>query len=272
LNHNRFSRFNFFLDGHLESILAHMRFPSVPTESRTQIKRAGRILVDDSASKEERAMALALADKWRVCHGYPINTFQSTLHRKLKNGFADGYIVSQRLKRMPTIIKKLTRETTMQLTTMQDIGGVRAILRNVDEVYELSQQYRDKSRFKHELFRDDDYIAAPKDSGYRGVHLIYKYKNSQMPSYNGLLLELQIRTKLQHSWATAVEVMETFTGEALKSSQGSKEWLNFFALTSSAFAFLENRPRVPGFEHMSKSETVEAVKQAENALDTRRPA
>jgi putative GTP pyrophosphokinase len=64
--------------------------------------------------------------------------------------------------------------------------------------------------------------------------------------------------------------MGTFTGEALKSSQGSKEWLNFFALTSSAFAFLENCPRVPGFEHMSKPETFEAVKKAEKALDVKR--
>jgi putative GTP pyrophosphokinase len=89
-------------------------------------------------------------------------------------------------------------------------------------------------------------------------------------TYNGLLLELQIRTKLQHSWATAVEVMGTFTGEALKSSQGSKDWLDFFALTSSAFAFLENRPRVPRFADLQKSETFEAVRKGEKALDVRR--
>jgi putative GTP pyrophosphokinase len=177
--------------------------------------------------------------------------------------------VSQRLKRMPTIIDKLRREPTMQPTTMQDIGGVRAVLRDVGEVNKLVLQYRD-SRFKHELCSEDDYITKPKQSGYRGVHLIYKYNNDRNNSYDGLLLELQIRTKLEHSWATAVEVMGTFTGEALKSSQGSKEWLNFFALTSSAFAFLENRPRVPGFERMSKPETFEAVKQTEKALDVKR--
>jgi putative GTP pyrophosphokinase len=149
-----------------------MRFPSVPTESKTQIKKAGRILVDASASETDRAIALALADKWRVCHGYPINTFQSTLHRKLKSGFSSGSIVSQRLKRMPTIIDKLRREPSMQLTTMQDIGGVRASLRDTSEVYKLMEQYIDKSRFKHELVSQYDYIAAPKKSGYRSMHLI----------------------------------------------------------------------------------------------------
>jgi putative GTP pyrophosphokinase len=162
-----------------------MRFPSVPTESRSQVKKAGRILVDDSAAQAEREAALALADKWRACHGYPINTFQSTLHDKLRNGFSADSIVSQRLKRMPTIIDKLRREPTMQLTTMQDIGGVRAVLRDVGEVNKLVLQYRD-SRFKHELCSEDDYITKPKQSGYRGVHLIYKYNieiTATMDSY-----------------------------------------------------------------------------------------
>jgi len=33
--------------------------------------------------------------------------------------------VTQRLKRVPTIVDKLRREPTMQLASMQDIGGCR---------------------------------------------------------------------------------------------------------------------------------------------------
>ena len=75
--------------------------------------------------------------------------------------------------------------------------------------------------------------------------LIYKYKNNQHPQYDGLRLELQIRTKLQHIWATAVETMGTFLGQALKSRQGDKAWIDFFAETSSAFALMENCNPLP---------------------------
>ncbi len=45
-----------------------------------------------------------------------------------------------------------------------------------------------------------------------------------------LLIELQLRTRLQHEWATAVETMGTFLQSSLKSSQGPEEWLDFFSL------------------------------------------
>ena len=105
----------------------------------------------------------------------------------------------------------------MQLTTMQDIGGVRAILSKVSDVYNLAGEYKTKSRFAHELINEYDYVQHPRDSdGYRSLHLIYKYRNSQHPGFDGLRLELQIRTKLQHTWATAVETMDTLLESVLK--------------------------------------------------------
>lgn len=46
---------------------------------------------------------------------------------------------------------------------------------------------------------------------------------------------------MQHSWATAVEVVGTFTGQALKASQGREVWLKFFKLTSLAFEDIESK-------------------------------
>ncbi|MBI3812019.1 MAG: RelA/SpoT domain-containing protein [Nitrospirae bacterium] len=113
----------------------------------------------------------------------------------------------------------------------------------------------------------DDYIQNPRnEDGYRSLHLIYKYKNKLAPSYNGLRLELQIRTKLQHTWATAVETMGTFLGQALKSRQGDQEWLDFFAVVSSAFAHKEKNVPVPRFKHLSLPETIQAVADAEARL------
>jgi hypothetical protein len=69
----------------------------------------------------------------------------------------------------------------------------------------------------------------PQKSGYRGIHLVYRY-NGRKTEYNGLKIEIQIRTVIQHAWATAVETVGMFTQQALKSSQGEQDWLRYFAL------------------------------------------
>ena len=90
------------------------------------------------------------------------------------------------------------------------------------------------------------YVAYPKPSGYRGVHLVYKYFSDRKTNYNTLKIEIQIRSQWQHAWATAVETVGTLQQQALKSSQGEKDWSRFFALASSAFALREGTPPVPG--------------------------
>jgi putative GTP pyrophosphokinase len=243
-----------------------MAFSPVPKESKNQINKAGQILIQDNPSPEELQWARDLADRWRACHAYPINTFQANLRGKLK-GFSHEPMAAQRLKRMPTIIDKLKRYHAMKLTTMQDIGGLRAILSSVKDVYGLADEFRNSRRLAHEMIEEKDYIQNPRsEDGYRSLHLVYRYKNKQVPSYNGLRLELQIRTKLQHTWATAVETMGTFLGQALKSRQGDKEWLDFFAIVSSAFAHNEKCVPVPRFNHLSQADTFQAVADAEAGL------
>lgn len=239
----------------------------IPSYSKKQINEAGRILVDSENSEiipiddEKSQWALEVLNNWRSCHGYPINTFQATLRSKLKS-IDHNAIVAQRLKRMPSIIGKLQRFDKMQLSRMQDIGGLRAVVSTLDEVRQLEANYQN-STFNHELLRSLDYIEEPKESGYRSVHLVYRYKNSRRQAYDGLCLELQIRTRLQHAWATAVETVGTFLRHALKSSEGPKDWLSFFSLTGSAFAHLEATPPVPKYAGLSKKETfVTVVEQA----------
>ena len=81
----------------------------------------------------------------------------------------------------------------MNLSQMQDIGGLRAVVGSVSRARKLETSYR-TSNFKHELVSSKDYIDNPKPDGYRSVHLVYRYANERAPEYNGLLLELQLRT------------------------------------------------------------------------------
>jgi len=243
-----------------------MSFSKVPAESKSKIKKAGQILIESNPDTIELTWARDLANRWRACHAYPINTFQSTLRSKLR-AYSKDAIVAQRLKRMPTIIDKLKRYPSMQLTTMQDIGGIRVVLRSLPEVKKLVNEYKKNSRFIHELVDENNYIENPRsEDGYRSWHLIYKYRNKRNPDYDGLRLELQIRTRLQHLWATAVETMGTFLGQALKSRQGEQEWLDFFALTSAAFAHQEKTPPIPRFSNLTPMGTLAAVAIAESRL------
>jgi hypothetical protein len=129
---------------------------------------------------------------------------------------------------------------------MQDIGGCRVVLNSPNQVERLVNLYFDPRKLKHHLTHFDDYINDPRSSGYRSVHLIYKFRNDKKPAWNDLKIEIQIRTALQHAWATAVETVDAFTKYALKSSQGPEEWKRFFALMGSVLALREGCPLVPG--------------------------
>lgn len=243
----------------------HMAWPT-PLYSKGQINKAGNVLAAEDPSGTDWNWAHDVLSNWRGCHGYPINTFQMTLRTKLKRlNVGSDFLVAQRLKRTPSIIAKLRRFDTMQLSRMQDIGGVRAVVPTVATVRGLMDDYK-KSRFKHELVSEKDYIAYPKADGYRSTHLVYRYQSESTPQYNGLLIELQIRTKLQHVWATAVETMSTFLGQALKANQGEREWLRFFEIAGAAFAHIENSPLVPRYDNLSRKETFKLVRDAETDL------
>jgi putative GTP pyrophosphokinase len=230
-----------------------------PKFTRSQVTKAGEYLAvnaepgDDFASFTNWIKAYEVLANWRACHGYPINTFQATLRTRLKK-IDSKALVAQRLKRTPSIVNKLVRFKGMNLARMQDIGGLRAVVATKGQLHTLSESYL-SSKLTHELVSQYDYVRHPKPTGYRSIHLVYRYKGRTPTPYDGLLLELQLRTRVQHSWATAVETAGTFLQHPLKANEGPDEWLKFFALASSAFAYLEATDRVPGFENLSRAET-----------------
>lgn len=239
-----------------------------PQYSKAEVDRAARRLVSTEANVHEYFDALNVVNNWRASHNFPLNTFQVTLRRKAQ-GIDSGRLVAQRIKRMTSIEAKLARFPNMRMSQMQDIGGCRVILGNVKSVERLAQLYQD-SDLKHKLDDVDNYIASPKTSGYRGIHLVYRYfSDRDGPSaFNGLFVEMQLRTKLQHTWATAVETVGTFLSQALKSSLGEEEWLRFFSLMGSAFALKERCAPVPGTPSSATS-LVREIRRVEKALSVR---
>lgn len=128
---------------------------------------------------------------------------------------------------------------------MQDLGGCRVIVDSIDDVYKAVDKYKTSS-IRHILKKQYDYIKCPKESGYRSYHMVYKFCSDSKETYNkNMLIEIQFRTRLQHIWATAVEMMGIYTKSNLKASQGNDEILRFFTLVSSVFAAQEKMPLCP---------------------------
>lgn len=205
--------------------------------SKAAIDRAGRTLLAGEVASESADSAWEALANWRSLHAFPLNTITMDLRQKVKRIRADAIVV-QRLKRARSMLAKLDKETSMRLTQMQDIGGCRAVVATIDEVYALRERYR-KSKSLHKFVREDDYVASPKESGYRSLHLVYRFQSRGHKQYNNLMFEVQLRTRTQHAWATAVETVGAVLGQALKSSEGEQVWLEYFQNAALALEYTE---------------------------------
>ena len=216
------------------------------------IDRAGQLLMEWWTSKEDWPLekwspSLRIVQNWRVCHGLPLNVIQAGLRWRIRR-VEQNAIVAQRLKRFSSIMNKLAREPDMKLSQMQDLGGCRAILSSVQAVAALYRMYEQPEPHLHEegSLKCYDYITNPKEDGYRGIHVVARYhpRLAERASWNGQRIEIQLRTRLQHAFATAVETVTTFTREPLKFGAGPMEWRRFFSLMGSALAIREQTPLV----------------------------
>jgi ppGpp synthetase/RelA/SpoT-type nucleotidyltranferase len=184
---------------------------------------------------------------WRMAHAFPLNTVRASLRNNCLRVERHATVVS-RIKRLSSIRQKLRRMPGLTLYEMQDLGGARAILSDGDSVDRLIARYASASMnsagYLSEVVRRRNYIEEPKNDGYRSAHLVFRYRGRK-PAWDGLFIEVQIRTQKQHAWATTVEILETILKQRLRTTQGDASWKRLLALMSSAIALDEKRPIVP---------------------------
>jgi putative GTP pyrophosphokinase len=211
-----------------------------PEPTKEAVNRAGRLIAewlaaykaeDDHAltrleeDQQRLDAAIEIVEWWRGLHGKPLTSLSANLRHYLKE--QGPVVVTQRLKRAPTMIDKLLREPKMKLTQMADIGGCRALLVDQAKVYAVASRLRRN----WEVTRTRDYAAHPKDSGYRAVHLIVRRR--------GRLIEVQLRTPLQDAWANQVEEDSRRVGRNFKGGEGQQEVHDYYAVVSELLALRE---------------------------------
>ncbi len=219
-----------------------------PGGSKTRVTKAGDNFRKGNWTKEDEKVI----EEWRKAHRAVLNTFQASLRswdKKAKEKDIKDIVIAQRHKRKSTIINKLHRFPEMSLARMDDVAGCRLIFANIDELNTFRKLFH-TARFKHERCNKDnpdkyDYIKKPKKTGYRGIHDVYRYDvNSENGKrLKGLLVEIQYRTKIQHTWATAVEVIGLLTKNKPKFQEGDKDYQDAMALASEILARSEENSK-----------------------------
>jgi len=154
-----------------------------------------------------------------------------------------------RLKAVDSVLRKLRRKTT-GLAEMQDIAGCRLTVQSLQDIPHIAHVMTDT----FETVREKDYTEKSR-AGYRAHHLILK-------ASDGRMVEVQLRTEIQHAWANRSEALAYQIDRTIKAGGGPPdvrrgledlsdqgrlidETLDWVEISSGAFAhmrdFLEER-------------------------------
>ena len=128
----------------------------------------------------------------------------SLLHDAQKFMPFDVLSVGSRLKSGPSIRGKLQRKHLPQTSAaagaaLRDIAGLRVVLTTREAVY----RYAGLLCSSLDLEDIHDYIAAPKPSGYRSLHLIARLPVHLACGDYCVPIEIQLRTAAMDAWACA---------------------------------------------------------------------
>ena len=137
----------------------------------------------------------------------------------------ENAIVVSRIKKFKTIQEKLIRYPSTKLHQLHDVAGCRIILSRSEDL----NRVRDlliESAVLFPNYKIKDYIANPKPNGYRGIHVIFQH------SIDLRFVEVQIRSREQHTWATLVETADLVLNTKLKESDSPSNVADVFEILS----------------------------------------
>jgi ppGpp synthetase/RelA/SpoT-type nucleotidyltranferase len=219
--------------------------------SKTQIKKLGERIVKALSKNDISNEDLQMLQDYRV-------TFRDTIAKifeivyKSCHQIQQQSIVTYRIKRIDSIIGKLKRKPDMRLDRMIDIAGCRGILSNNEQVYEVLELLYHNSDIK--ITKVLDYIQNPQSEGYKSLHIYVCLNNEENKS-----VEIQLRTREQHNWATLVEITDFVYNTKLKESHNPEDLLTFHRILSIDKEKMSKQQRYTFFEILEQRDYINTI-------------
>jgi ppGpp synthetase/RelA/SpoT-type nucleotidyltranferase len=116
------------------------------TITKSQIKNIGKKLRNTEVTSELKKEDLETLNLWRSHHSPSLKYYAKLVKTEaLKLNLNESqFTITQRLKRVHSIILKLKRFPNMQLSTMDDVAGLRIVVDSVDQVKSLTEALKEK--------------------------------------------------------------------------------------------------------------------------------
>ncbi len=113
--------------------------------------------------------------------------------------------ITSRVKKPLSIVEKLHRyhvpvSVESVEKNLNDVAGVRVICSFIDDIYTVADMLLRQDDIT--LVKKKDYIAHPKDNGYRSLHLIVEVPVFFSNQKKNIRVEVQIRTIAMDFWAS----------------------------------------------------------------------
>ena len=167
------------------------------------------MIIDDQIKEfiEERTMPYKELMAYYKCAMMEVETKFKVLSEELSLQYDRNPIeaIKTRLKSPESIIDKMKRRgldfTVENIErNINDIAGVRVICGFPSDIYTLSRAFLQQDDIR--LIRRKDYIAEPKENGYRSLHLIIEIPIFLHDEKKLMKVEVQFRTISQDWWAS----------------------------------------------------------------------
>lgn len=195
--------------------------------SKSQIEKLGNKIRDNNSIDEQSLIEL---QNYRLAYKDILYEVFDILSKNTKTIYNEA-IITYRIKRIDSIIRKLKRFPKMNLARMIDIAGCRCILKTNNQVYKLKELLSTKLFIR----KIKDYIENPQEEGYKSLHLFVSRSKDDDKT-----IEIQIRCLNDHNWATLVEIVDLIYKTKLKEGEKNENLNRILYLYSNYTNISEN--------------------------------
>ncbi len=137
-------------------------------------------------------------DVLNAYRNFRLNCIRTSLSLLRKASPPDKVLISARLKRLTSILRKLRRGQKGAVNEMDDIIGFRIICQSYGDAVAMSSRIANNLNASVKNYLENDHGAG---IGYRAQHGIVKFKQPFHNSSVTVRFEIQVRSWYQHLWA-----------------------------------------------------------------------